>query len=301
MTSLLASFFLNLVLAITPSAQAQDLENIPLEYGVPYSFEGLNQALDDGYDPVAAEDDDDAPEDSVRAEQEAVRSGSERKEDTTGDIRRRVIMTIQKKNFLKVGRAELGLNLGGVVNDPFLKRFIIGAALDYHFTEIFALEIQLGYAPIFANFSSGADDPDWKELSIQLRNENSVAPDISKMTLNASAALAFSPIYGKAAIFNTILIFDIFGYFGGGVVNTQDDLIALGTDATDVEATNTQNQFHPTTIIGGGLRVAFNQNMAFRIEGKSMSYIEVINSTTLEMKNNFILQGGVSFFIPGNK
>lgn len=293
------------LLALTLSASATEpsnpapitaLEMIPPMYGVPYTFEGL--AADSDFDGVAAEDDEDAPEDSVKSEQDAVRRGTDKKEeDTTGDIRRRVIMTIQPKYFLKVGRVEITPSVGGVVNDPFLRRTIFGVALDYHFTEIFAAELQLGYAPIFAAFSSAENDPDWKQLSVQLREMNSVAPDISKLTLSASGVLAFSPIYGKAAIFNSIVIFDIFGYFGGGIVNTQDDLVALGADETDVEAVNSQNQWHPTTIIGGGLRVAFNKNMAIRLEGKSMSYIEVINSTTLEMKNNFIVQGGVSFFV----
>jgi len=44
------------------------------------------------------------------------------------------------------------------------------------------------------------------------------------------------------------------------------------------------------------MRVAFNRTVAMRIEGKSMTYIEVINSSTLEMKNNFIFQGAATFF-----
>jgi len=118
------------------------------------------------------------------------------------------------------------------------------------------------------------------------------------ITLNGSLSMLFSPIYGKAAIFRSILIFDIFGNFGLGFVQTSDDLVALGADETDTEATATQNQIHPTTIIGAGMRVAFNRTVAMRLEGKSMTYIEVINSSTLEMKNNFIVQGSATFFFP---
>ena len=35
-----------------------------------------------------------------------------------------------------------------------------------------------------------------------------------------------------------------------------------------------------------------------RVDGRSLIYIETVNSTTLEMKNNFILSGGVGFFFP---
>ena len=244
-----------------------------------------------------AEDDDllgGSGEDSVKDEQDAVRRGEKKEEPT--EQRRSVIMTIQKKNFLKVGRFEAGPTMGAVVNDPFLNRFILGGVLDYHFTEVFGVELQVAYAPIFG--TGGENDPDWKELSKQLREMNSVAPDISKLTLNTSFSFLFSPIYGKAAIFRTILIFDIFGNFGAGIVQTSDDLVALGADENDEEAIATQNQWHPTTIIGGGIRIAFNRTVTVRVEGKSMTYIEVINSSTLEMKNNFILQGGATFFFP---
>jgi len=252
-------------------------------------------------DGLAADDDEDVlgggEGDSVKSEQDAVRNGTAEPKKTAEVVtRRNPIQTIQKKNFLKVGRFEVGPTIGSVVNDPFLKRFIIGGVFDYHFTEVFGVEVQVAYAPIFG--TGGENDPDWKQLSKQLRQMNSVAPDISKLTLNASASFMFSPIYGKAAIFRTILIFDIFGNFGGGIVKTSDDLVALGADESDTEAVATQFEYHPTTIIGGGIRVAFNKTVAMRIEGKSMSYIEVINSSTLEMKNNFIFQGGATFFFP---
>jgi len=259
------------------------------------------------FEPAVAQEDDDpadddAPEDSVKSERDAVKSGKVEAASTSlpgedDDKSRRIIKTIQKKNFMKIHRFEVGPSIGTVVNDPFLNRYIIGVVADYHVTEIFALEVQLGYAPILGE--GGENDPDWKPLSKQLLLENSVSPDISKLTAHGSAALAFSPIYGKAAVGRNIIAFDIYGYFGLGVTGTTDDLVALQNDGE--EAVRTQNQVHPTTNIGAGARVAFNEGLAARVEGKSMSYIETVNSTTLEMKNNFIVQANVSFFFPGMK
>jgi outer membrane beta-barrel protein len=250
--------------------------------------------------PAVAQDDDDTPADSVKSETDAVKKSSATAAPTLPEDeerRRRIIKTIQKKNFVKVGRYEVGPSLGFVANDPFLNRYIIGGVFDYHLTEVFAAELQFGYAPILGK--GGEDDPDWKPLSKQLLIENSVSPDISKLTAHGSLALAFAPIYGKAAIGRKIIIFDMYGYFGGGVTATQDDLVALQNN--DESAQLTQNEVHPTTNFGVGARIAFNEGVALRIEGKSMSYIETVNSTTLEMKNNFILQGNVSFFFPGMK
>ncbi len=285
-----------IALSLSTAARADELAaaSIPLPLDVSSTEDALVQDEDE-------DEDEDQPSDSVKSERESVKRGAAANAPTTpdddSDRRRRIIKTIQKKNFMKIGRYEVGPSLGFVANDPFLNRYIIGAVFDYHLTEIFAAEFQFGYAPILGK--GGENDPDWKGLSKQLLLENSVSPDISKLTAHGSAALAFSPIYGKAAVGHNIIAFDIFGYFGAGVTATQDDLVALQNDGP--EAVATQNQVHPTTIMGGGARIAFNEGVAARIEGKSMSYIETVNSTTLEMKNNFILQGSVSFFFPGMK
>ncbi|MDP2312116.1 MAG: outer membrane beta-barrel domain-containing protein [Pseudomonadota bacterium] len=256
-------------------------------------------------DAVAQDEEDpaeeDSPEDSVKSERDSVKKGAPADAAPSlpgeDDKRRRIIKTIQKKNFMKIHRYEVGPSVGFVANDPFLNRYIIGGVFDYHLTEVFAAELQVGYAPILGQ--GGENDPDWKDLSKQLLLENSVSPDISKLTAHGSMALAFSPIYGKAAVGRSIIAFDIFGYFGLGVTATTDDLVALQND--DDSAVLTQNQVHPTTIVGGGARVAFSEGVAARVEGKSMSYIETVNSTTLEMKNNFVVQASVSFFFPGMK
>ncbi|MES2640451.1 MAG: outer membrane beta-barrel domain-containing protein [Myxococcota bacterium] len=250
---------------------------------------------------VQDEEDEDLPEDSVKSERDSVKKGApvDAAPSLPGedDKRRKIIKTIQKKNFMKIHRYEAGFGLGFVANDPFLNRYMVNGIFDYHMTEVLALELQLGYAPILGQ--GGENDPDWKPLSKQLLIENSVSPDISKLTANGSLAMAFSPIYGKVAVGRKIIAFDIFGYFGLGVTATQDDLVALQN--TDDSAVLTQNQVHPTTIVGGGARIAFSQGVTARVEGKSMSYIETVNSTTLEMKNNFIVQASVAFFLPGMK
>jgi outer membrane beta-barrel protein len=265
-------------------------------------------ALADEVEPVetevfVAQDEEEEDEDpaggesTVKSEKEAMKKSSSTEVALPEEERRRrIIKTIQKKNFMKIGRYEVGPSLGFVANDPFLNRLIIGAVADYHITEIFAAELQFGYAPILGQ--GGCDDPDWKQLSCQLLEENSVSPDISKLTAHGSLGLAFSPIYGKAAVGRRIIAFDIYGHFGLGATATQDDLVALQAEDSET-AIATQNQVHPITVISGGARVAFTEGLAVRLEGKSLSYIETVNSTTLEMKNNFILQANVSFFFPG--
>jgi len=250
-------------------------------------------------DGLAQDDELPSEDSSVRAEKAAVMSSSSSKKSgpalEEAPARKSVIKTIQKKNFMKLHRYEVGPSVGLVANDPFLNRYIVGGVFDYHVTEIFAVEAQLGYSPILGE---GVDDPDLTPLSKQLIRENSVSPDISKLTAHGSLGLAYSPIYGKAAVGSRIIAFDIYGHFGAGFTMTQDDLDTLGEEGEAPEALATANQVHPTTVFGGGARVAFTKSMAARAEVKSMSYIETISSNRLEMKNNLIVQGNVSFFFP---
>lgn len=208
--------------------------------------------------------------------------------------RKRLIKTLQKKNFVKTDRFEGNVHLAYLANDPFLKRYIAGGSFGYNLSEIFSLEASVDFSPDLGQ-------SDWKALTHQLVEENGVSPDISKITLFGSASFIFSPIYGKAAITGkNIINFDMFGAFGMGAARTADDCEALGR-CTDEAVKATQFQVHPTTNFGGGVRVIFNQNIAFRLEGRSVVYIETIESTVLEMKQNFILQGGMSFFFPKMK
>jgi outer membrane beta-barrel protein len=254
---------------------------------------------DDDLDDILGSDDDN--EESVGDEVDALRRGEIG--DTVGarqesvldleaaNSNRRVIKTIQSKTFLKLGRWELSPHVAFVSNDPFLNRYIVGTGIGYNLTEIFAIEGMLDFSP---DLGTG----DWKPLTTQLVEENHVSPDISKLNLFGSACFVFSPIYGKAAISGRKLVnFDIYGKFGMGATRTADDLEALQS-VGDPRAEATQFQVHPTTNFGGGARIIFNENLAMRVEGRSMVYIETVNATTLEMKNNFILQFSASFFIP---
>jgi outer membrane beta-barrel protein len=261
--------------------------------------EPLAQDDSDDLDDILGSDDDN--EESVSDEVDSLRRGEigdtvGAREEAVLDLsqansNRRVIKTIQAKSFLKINRWEISPHVAFVSNDPFLNRYIVGTGVGYHLTEIFAIEGMLDFSPDLGT-------SDWKPLTTQLVEENHVSPDISKLNLFGSTCFVFSPIYGKAAISGRKIInFDIYGKFGMGATRTADDLEALQAEG-DAKAESTQFQVHPTTNFGGGARIIFNDNLAVRVEGRSMVYIETVNATTLEMKNNFLIQFSASFFIP---
>jgi outer membrane beta-barrel protein len=210
--------------------------------------------------------------------------------------KKRLIKTLQRKNSLKINRTELSLGGGFVTNDPFINRYIIRLDGTYHFTEITAVQLELGMSP-------NLGQADWKPITEQIITENRVTPDISKLQFLGNATIQFAPIYGKVALpGNNIINFDIFGLFGSGIAQSADDLDALQCDNANLEACNsTKNQLHPTLNFGGGVRVLVSNNLAFRVEGRGLSYIEVLEGVNLEMKNNIILQASVSYFLGKGK
>jgi outer membrane beta-barrel protein len=260
------------------------------------TFEDDSEEEEDALEEILGE----SRTESVRSEQDALRRGDiddrvgvqdETIVDAQTEQTKRVIKTLQRKNFLKLGRFEAMPSVGFVTNDPFLNRYIVGARLGYHVTEIFAIELEASYSPDLG-------EADWKPLTKQLVQENHVSPDISKLMLITNGTFQYSPIYGKVALRgNNIIAFDIYGAFGMGITRTKDDLDALQAE-DDPIAQKTEVQIQPTTNFGGGARIIFNETVAVRLDGRSLVYIETVNSTTLEMKNNFIVSGGVSFFFP---
>jgi outer membrane beta-barrel protein len=102
------------------------------------------------------------------------------------------IHSIHKKLYLKDGRHELGVQIGGIVNNS---GFALGTvSYQYHFFENAGIEAGLGGY----GFKLGADD----RLAFY------------------QASLTFSPLYGKISLFTwAVANFDIYILGGGGVVN----------------------------------------------------------------------------------
>lgn len=293
-------------LVVTSPALASESSSA-LDFDFAQGLEALDGvAQDDEEDEDDALDDilgsDDKEESTVAEEKRAVESGEMNNTAGASDDElaaldenartKRTIKVLQKKNFLKIGRGEGGIHAGFLSNDPFINRYLIGINGSYHITEVFSVELSGTFSPDFGQ-------SDWKPITRQLVNENKVSPDISKLIWVVNATTQFSPIYGKLAVVGgNIIVFDIYGIFGFGLAGTQDDLDAIQCEGRDTDPCSvTASQVHPTTTIGGGLRVAFSKRVAARIEGRSLSYIETLDGTSLEMKNNLLLQAmGTLFF-----
>lgn len=203
--------------------------------------------------------------------------------------RKRIIKIVQRKDFLKFHRVEVTPMFGYVSNDPFLSRILAGANIAYHVNELFSLEWFLAYSPNLGR-------TDYKALTNELLTGTEVVPDISRIQFIGAFDIGMSPIFGKIELGTLKIInYDLYLLIGLGVVQTADDAeIIEGGDPRFL------SQWHLATNFGFGFRVAFNQFFALRLEGRSYIHIEQVDrdQLNLEMKNNFAIQLGASFFLP---
>ena len=277
-----------------------------MAFGQQDADEELDPVLADRQEDEGDDDDDDTtvarPERDADEEEEADEDAAPADEGK----RRGIVKVIQKKFFLKYRRLEVTPQLGYVGNDHFIQRLSLGLAIGYHINDLLEVEIFLSYLP-------DLDETDYKTLTKRFRTEEEVVPDISRVTFLGVANLALSPIYGKVELgTNSIINYDIYFGAGFGIAMSKDDtaIIRSPCDAYDSvaerqahpeEGCQYVDQVHFVTNAGGGLRIVFNEWIGIRLDARQFTHIEQVyrdGDIGLEMKQNFMISLGASFFFP---
>ena len=192
------------------------------------------------------------------------------------------VKSVQRKLYMKRGRFELAPYFAVNVNDPFYTK--LGGA------------IRAAYYPhdtlaISARFTLLSTTPT-EDVRTAKRNFNSRI-FFSVPYWTAMLDVEWSPIYGKVAIFNSILHFDGYLLGGGGIVYTETSGVSDPSSAA----------------IRGGLKPAFDLGLGFRFITKDWLAVNValINTTYVDvptgsakgaMQNVMLVHAGVSIFFP---
>ncbi|HCP44696.1 MAG TPA: hypothetical protein DIU15_01480 [Deltaproteobacteria bacterium] len=218
--------------------------------------------------------------------------------------RREVIKVIQKKFFLKYRRLEVTPQVGYVGNDNFIRRFSLGAGIAYHINDLLSFEVSVNYLP-------NLGETDYKPLTKRFQNEDEVVPDISRVVMLSSLNVGLAPIYGKVELGTLRIInYDLYFTAGMGIAYSVDDTEIIRQDECtgntpqqnkQIESCRFVNQVHLTTNAGGGFRIVFNEWIGVRIDARQYTHIEQVyreGDIGLEMKQNFMISLGASFFLP---
>mgnify|MGYP002640108704 CR=1 FL=1 len=223
---------------------------------------------------------------------------------------------IENRFFLKANRFEIAPVLGYVPNNPFARRYVGGALLAYHISESIAAEGAILYSP-----DLGQDD--LKGLTstlVQIAHQGD--PDagfqqpVDKMTLGATFALRWAPVYGKINLLGEqVLNFDFYGTLGLGLLSraeyyaTYNDQYLTDGSGSVVQLSPPNSTYTVPINVGMGFDFFVSQSVALKIDARSYLYIgnqpdyDPNDDTDLgkRLYNNFIASAGVSIFIPKMK
>ncbi len=195
-----------------------------------------------------------------------------------------LVKSIQRKVFLKAHRFELATSFFVSVNDPYYSKWGISLRGTYFLADTLGVSVHAAWWQLVPT-----DNVNIAKANFQSRIFFSV-PQWSTL-----GDLEWSPIYGKATIFNSIFHFDLYLLAGLGVVWTD-------TSATPVDSLVPNGPKRGPSFageVGIGMRFIVLDWMSVNLALINTSYGDTPAGTSLgAIQNLFTINAGVSFFFP---
>ncbi|MFT4622076.1 MAG: outer membrane beta-barrel protein [Myxococcota bacterium] len=224
---------------------------------------------------------------------------------------------VENRFFLKQERFEVAPVFGYVPNNPFARRYVGGVIVGYHFTEVLAASVYVGYSP-------DGGEGDLKGLTAVLldRAYNAQTQDgpsfqqpLDKVTLFFNAGVQWSPVYGKINLAGeTVLNFDLYGFLGVGMVS-KENFVASYDQSADPDAgedivllEDLGNEVRVSPVVGIGQNYFLNQSMSLKIDARASFYVDDkpqydpdIPPDGSRLYNNFTASVGLAIYFPRMK
>ncbi len=209
------------------------------------------------------------------------------------------IRVIRPRFMAKRSRIELGGEGTLIMNQSFIYTLMATGLLDYHFSEMFALEFGASYG-----FSIDKED---KRI---LEDEFQINTQILRTQYIFGGGLLWTPIYGKTQLpSGDVVYFDSFGTVQAGLTGinyTYEQCVSPPADKADILPAKpaAQTKSYPTLAIGVGQKYFLSQDFGLRWEVRDyiFSYEKGDGSCTPDISqgsdihNNITLQMGASTF-----
>jgi len=192
------------------------------------------------------------------------------------------VKSVQHKRFNKRLHFEVAPHAGLTLNDAFYEKLNLGAAAAFHFSDALAVAARADY--LFVQTTDNVPTAK-RELHSRL--------PVSKPKYDGALDFMWTPIYGKASLFNTIVHFDTFVLAGAGVVFSQTSSNAANSDPRLNEGP------HPCIDLGVGQRYGLNELMAFEWQAVETLYNDIPGGNgPATLQKMLTLNVGLSFFLP---
>jgi hypothetical protein len=176
-------------------------------------------------------------------------------------------------------RTEVALSASAMMGGAATTRGAVGARVGRHVSDPFSLE---AWGLLSPGTTSGWRPP----LTTQLLPEQPF--DLVTVRSAAAGTVHFTPLRGSLVAGRRTLAIGAYGLVGFGAAHTLENEAALQCDSGDPCA-ETLSQVHPTTNLGGGIRVA-SSRMIGRVELRRMAWIENLGGTGLEARREVIAE-----------
>ena len=185
------------------------------------------------------------------------------------------VKAVQRKVYLKTHRFELAGFFGATINDPFYLKTGESLKLSYFFSDAVGVGVRVMPMQVYPT-----DDVSRAKRAFSSRIFSS-SPELAGLV-----EVEWSPLYGKATIFNSIIHFDGYILGGAGLVQT----------ATS-HATGGAPRFG--SDLGIGLRFAVKDYLAVNAAYVNLSYVDQPSGTTkTSLQNLQMPMVGLSLFLP---
>lgn len=170
------------------------------------------------------------------------------------------IRVIRERYLTKKNRFELGAQGMMIMNQTFIYTLMATGILDYHLSEMFAIELNGSYG-----FSFDKDD---KRI---LDDEFDIKTTILHTKYVFSGGLLWTPIYGKTQLASgELMYFDTFLNFAAGMTGVDYDYEhCVGSNTTKPEPTT---ESYPTFVIGMGQKFFLDKSRGFRWDLKDQFF-----------------------------
>ncbi len=188
------------------------------------------------------------------------------------------VKSVQRKVYLKKHRFELAPSVSTSINDPYYAKYALNVRGAYYLADTLAFAARFSWMGVFGASVYPNDDVRTAKRNFQSRIFFSV-PQWSTM-----GDLEWSPLYGKVAIFNSILHVDAYLLGGAGVVQTE---------------TSAQRGLNPAVDLGIGMRFVAKDFLAVNVALINTTYVDQPAGTTKGAIQNLMMLGaGLSVFLP---
>jgi outer membrane beta-barrel protein len=213
------------------------------------------------------------------------------------------IFAVQQIYALRLKRLELAPSAAFTLNDPYLKRYGLGFAMNYWFTNVLALGVNFVWYDWGTNpLNRGTD------IVPRIQNQFRLGVPINDWQFGLWANFTYVPFYGKFKVRKKIFQWDAYLIGGVGLMRTQP------IPVFDPEVRNFDWQTNVAFNVGAGLRIFLTRYLTFFTEFRAYMWPDKFenlrvdpadrqdSSTWLQSGSTFVantsIQIGFTLFLP---